>query len=264
MDSNETKKQTAQLFLDIFAVDTRLQWVDEKTLRTLVEHSVTFDMEGKVVFQGARLYDELVGRKVSQKAVMQALVVLEPRAAKMGVAVRQPADVQRLTPEERQALSRDAPQSRSQFVEELVDSRVPTILKDARQARSRSIMIWAGVGGIAVVAAAIAIWSLPKGFADVHVAFTGDAIPCSDQRSANQRVFCTVDEALVGSETDDQIRARMKVSTQEAKDAGFNAVAFLKPGTGDDGEKHRFRPWLWARDPKGATKAPASSPPTKP
>jgi hypothetical protein len=254
----EKKKQAAQLFLDIFAVDTRLQWVDEKTLRSLVEQTVTFDVEGKVVFQGARLFDELIGRKVSPKAVMQALVVLEPRASKMGVAVRQPADVQRLTPEQRQELSREAPQSRSQFVEELVESRVPTILQDARKASSRSIAIWAGVGVVAVLAAAIAIWSLPKGFADVHVAFTGDAIPCSDQRESNHRVFCTVDEALVGKETDEQIRARMKVSAQEAKDAGFNAVAFMKPGTGDDGERHRFRPWLWARDPSksGPKQAP--------
>lgn len=249
MDVTETKKQAAQLFLDIFAVDTRLQWIDENTLRMLVEHSVTFDMEGKVVFQGARLYDELVGRKVSQKAVMQALVVLEPRAAKMGVAVRQPVDVQRLTPEQRQELSRDAPQSRSAFVDDLVESRVPTILKDARKARSRSIAIWAGSAVVAVIAAAVAIWSLPKGLGDVHVAFTGDAIPCSDQREANHRVFCTVDEALVGKESDEQIRVRMKVSEQEAKDAGYTTIAFLKQGTGDDGEKHRFRPFLWAREP---------------
>ncbi len=251
MDPADAKGKAAQLFLDIYRADKRLHGVlPVDAARPLVEASVTWDMmSARVVFQGAQLFDALLSRRVPTEPLLQALVILEPRAGKLNVAVRQPAEVQRLTAEERGALARRAPPSSSEFLKDMDRKAVPQVIREARRAGSRRQLVLAGLIVVSVAGIALAFFMAPKTRLEAaHAELPADGIPCTKLRSANGFLFCVVDEPKLAALDDDAIHTRMKLTQAAAAAQSFKQVAFLRQPTAD-GIQHRYKPLLWEPDP---------------
>jgi hypothetical protein len=254
MNAAELKKQTGQLFADIYAADRRLQVVDKGTAQALALAAITFDIEGRVVVQGAQLYQALVDRRAPVDALQQALITLEPRAAKLGALMRQPPEVLRLTREQRATMAAQAPRSSSQILTDMEEAKKPTILKDVDNEKSRKPWLLVGALVFIVGAIALTVFSLPsRKLGAATVTFGANSIPCTQVRAANSVVFCVVDVDALQKASDSDIYTKMHASLADAQRASYLEVAFLKPGVGADGEQHRYRPDLWQRDPRKVT-----------
>ena len=248
LPANEAKEKAAQLFFDVYVADERLAvagGVDD--IRSFVQNAITYDvMSNAVVLNGAQLYEALVNfKRAPSDPMLQALAVLEPRAAKIGVTVRQPDAIRRLSHEDKQKLAAKAPRSHSPLLDEIDSRFTPGIIKDARNTgRNRTRYMAAAVVGSIVIAIYVGV-TLRKPLQQAQVLMPADGVGCTSMRAQHELLICVVDEAPLDALDDDAVRARIKKSQEAAKKQGYTQVSFLKPGTGPDGEQHRYKPFLW-------------------